>query len=616
MLGLAAGCRHATRAVSQLRAASSIATADQQLRALPEFAEAEKCVPLGYMLPCTQAGDVVAAKTIAGTRRAAEIVSRLPPNYNIAFTSRAAGLFERCNCVAGGYDLLYSASSREFSPRQVDPSDALETGSHIVEQHLACARVAFMHGSTNKAGDNAAAQAHTSLLSAMRVAHEVGGAALSKPPSTTGLAQAMACVTLKASLARVHGFAAWVAALVGDISNVQAKATTLEAAAPALNDLVTLHSSSALLLTKHITFTADLLAEKNSSSFNADFARGIALVRVASVLIDINAKRNSAAGVLAVGVRFMERSQEHNVFIQSVLSSVCSSMGELSTTIADALNSLRSIKLEDSPPWMLDFAGQCMVELRRQEAANLSVQSELSLLSALWGIWEVQHDPMKRKSNTPLFPLLSADQADIHSIISKVADLAQTSVKKYELLQADEQIAGMDCGIDLTGEITRPLRTISILQFMAEKPVMSEGLLRGTFDYYQRKRLRDSQGLHLHGLQGLDSASWDVRCISYPPALQISIAGHLQVYSSLLSQWDRRERESAAFGAISERIMARSAKAFGLKFQRQPGSPNTRQLLQTMFYSAAFATGHAGSFSCSFPHRMQELTNFIHSHLK
>jgi hypothetical protein len=265
-------------------------------------------------------------------------------------------------------------------------------------------------------------------------------------------------------------------------------------------------------------------------------------------------------------------------------------------------------------------------------AAHLQASlAEAALLSSLWAAWTEAHGaaPAAGKpdaetlhdsaaSPASLFFMSSEQQAAVSAPLKAAAEAAEASLRQFDALLRQPTDAGTapvmlrcaDYGLDLGGGIARPLRLLAVLQLLARKPVMSEGLLRSALDHLETDiTLRGPQGQPEHW----PAAAGPGRYARFPLLLQAAVGGTLHAYGQLLLQWERREEEGKRVLSTGAALLDRAAPFLGCRAgpvrpaldaapattARTAGavSPARLAFMRSSLLAAAAGTVHAGSVS-------------------
>jgi len=261
--------------------------------------------------------------------------------------------------------------------------------------------------------------------------------------------------------------------------------------------------------------------------------------------------------------------------------------------------------------------------------------AEAALLSSLWAAWTDAHgaapgsgkpdaQTLRDSAASPasLFFMSAEQQAAVAAPLKAAAEAAEASLRQFDALLRQPTDAGTapamlrcaDYGLDLGGGIARPLRLLAVLQLLARKPVMSEGLLRSALDRLETDiTLRGPQGQPEHW----PAAAGPSRYARFPVLLQAAVGGTLHSYGQLLLQWERREEEGKRALSTGAALLDRAAPFLGCRatpVQTAPTdaasaaeagaaraagavSPARLAFMRSSLLAAAAGTVHAGSVS-------------------
>lgn len=629
----------------------TVAAAAKQLAALPEYIELETTVPVGAQLARGHAGDVRAARSAAICDRVGDITQSLPLEYRLAHVARAAAACESTRSLARASAHLDNCSAAvAIAASQSALEDALVPAAAAVCLAAARARTALSDPSKDP-------------LALVQQAISLGhrwGERLVKPPVKCDVdGELLSTLGLKTVVAYAHVLGVYLQAFVEDPQVAHAALRSGSRGAPAAppvaagpgestsgsnssgstpeatldegpTSAVDLHWQATQTLCAHIGRTADIVADSHEGAFDVETARLVAILRSLAAVISISAKQNLAAAHFVLAYRLVsepvpgggvvggeaEYKQAH-----SRITAAHALLQDAKEEVNRGLHSLEGLQLSDQSSALVRVLGEVGVDLRRHSVHVASSIVDASLLSSLWGLWLASPlNPLPASVSTgsashpPLFPLRQAEQHAIEPVLATVTAGAQAALKQAEALPPEESSAcGLDFGLPFTDGVARALRTIATLQFMAEKPVMGEGLLRGALDRYALVQVRECASF-----QPNDQVQRIGEVKGLPLQLQASVAGVLSVYSHLLQQWDRREGEAETAALAAHKLWSSALMSRNLRVMSQMSTPGSRAgdgasekspppqtvlstrvhfLVDNLAYMAIL-TPHVGSFSC------------------
>lgn len=230
-------------------------------------------------------------------------------------------------------------------------------------------------------------------------------------------------------------------------------------------------------------------------------------------------------------------------------------------------------------------------DVARAQAEMAAALSEAGCLMALMNVWSMTPATAPNPAN-PLFPLSPIDTEAVTPVLAKVTAQAEDSLRQLTAASsASPPLLLCDHGMDTGGGVARALRLLASLQHMGARAVMAEGLLRSALEM-----LPTGSATPVSAAAALSASS------PVPSLPVLSLIPHAQCWSTyglLLGQWDKREREGAAWMAKSDAVLARAGTALGVPPPRVPGGSPHIQHVASRAYAAALSTAHVGAWAPS-----------------
>ena len=193
-------------------------------------------------------------------------------------------------------------------------------------------------------------------------------------------------------------------------------------------------------------------------------------------------------------------------------------------------------------------------DLRMQRADITALNADVGLLLALWTAWQGigTGNNVASASATSLFPLTSEQFESIAPVLKTVSTAAESALHEYEAIKTaytntskDEYLTLSDHGIDFGQNYNKILITVGLLQFISGKAVTAEGIFRTVQENYERISIQHKNiPSHLKTTQLTSLEQHKQKWENFPIWYTNNISNYLYTYSTLLAQWDKREKES------------------------------------------------------------------------
>lgn len=283
-------------------------------------------------------------------------------------------------------------------------------------------------------------------------------------------------------------------------------------------------------------------------------------------------------------------------------------------------------------------------------AAHLEASlAELGLLSALWAAWSDaatkttaggaanggvhRHEDkeggvsngdggeINSKSAKPASILLLSNEQQ-HTLagpMKRSAEHAEASLKRLsQLVPADGRVTRLrfsDYGLDFSGGMARPLRTLALLQLLGRRPVMAEGFLRAALDHHENDLVLRSGSSSNTQQQGQRVSTNNGSFELYPHQLQGTIGLTQFVFAHLLLSWEKREGEGNKVLATSKQLLNRFEAVLlgdkgdkGDKVKEAVDDNARRAFIKGMLLGSAAGSMHVGSTSFALEEWMEDVS--------
>ena len=571
--------------------------AAQQLEQLPEVAEARRLLPLGRAAGSDTASDVACSLAAARMQRATEILSSLPVG------AATTAMMQAClrHRVAVGEVCFDPAAALETSRRLVaitaaapsPPSAASITTTDAAadagENYLALCR--SLMRSASAANSSAALTAALHGLAACEASLSHDRWVL---PTATEPQRAVRELPLVLAGARLHVAAAGVSALVqqrksravapaepmptpspppGPADLLNPSPPKSKAASPE-DHAVDEHLQAAVTLASHLDAAASSLAQHAPWSAHPPVLRLAAFVHAQAAAVRVAARRNVAAGHLFSAVRQGAPASGPAVHVGSRLAAAHTQLEAALAEVDAASAAMAQLTRHGSSSAVCAAMDRLAEDLRRHGVDVRATLCETTLFSGLLAAGWDDNSSSNRGATAPgpLFPL-SPDLLDAMTpILRRASEHAHAALKLAEQPQRGDSVvdaagtgtggvieprtgssaaAGVgsgvgwgDAGIDTGSGAARPVRLISLLQLVAGRPVVAEGLLRSAVDIQSSLRRLSSAsrvGSRSGGGGGSMPPPLETTALELPPLHATQAGATLLTLGALLRQWEKRE---------------------------------------------------------------------------